>query len=57
MTAHQGGGEGAPGGGADRFEWRSDNFVPKNSAESALKARQLQPGLTSAQGGAHPPQL
>ncbi|MDF4372368.1 hypothetical protein P3381_23905 [Vibrio parahaemolyticus] len=29
--------------------WRSDNFVPKGFAEYALKARQLKPGLLSAQ--------
>ncbi|MDF4341091.1 hypothetical protein P3480_25115 [Vibrio parahaemolyticus] len=29
--------------------WRSDSFVPKGFAEGALKARQLKPGLLSAQ--------
>ncbi|MDF4355492.1 hypothetical protein P3445_23670 [Vibrio parahaemolyticus] len=30
--------------------WRSDSFVPKGFTEGALKARQLNPGLLSAQG-------
>ncbi|MDG2560418.1 hypothetical protein P7M34_24315 [Vibrio parahaemolyticus] len=29
--------------------WRSDSFVPKGFTEGALKARQLKPGLLSAQ--------